>query len=309
MKKLCALFFTACFFIHGLAAQGMPVLDVSNLTQSIIQVKQLIDQLNAAYDQVKNSYQQVQQQIDMVKNLDLEKIDFSSIGNINLPGFGGSLKSAQNLIESNLTRIKEVKDSISSKKMSFGGKEYSVGGLLGLDDEGEEGSLRGLTKSIADHVKDTGKAMAEDFKKKLKPEEIAAIGRRYGLSPENYASLKMTEQIMDKTLKDMFITGSEEHAAAAMKTAGDTADALALVAEKAGDSLVAHAEAAFAGINSMITGISQVEESVKKLGSLMAQQEIVRRAREEIEADLREAAGIAEEALKEGLSKLPEGYF
>jgi hypothetical protein len=256
-----------------------------------------------------NSYEQIRQQVAMVKNLDVSNIDFSSLGNISLAGFGDPLKSAQNLIEENVALLRDVEQTLSAKKMSFGGKDYTIGGLFGLGDGGSEATIFGLSKNIIDHVKDTGAALAEDFKKKLNPEEIAAIERRYGISAENFASLKMTQQVFDETLKSMFVTGSGEHAKAALQKVGDKTGALGVLVKNAGESVVSQVEAASAGIGSVVSGIEKVEETMNRLGSFMAQQEIARRAAEEYAADARELAAKAGDGVKKAMSALPEGYW
>jgi hypothetical protein len=304
---LLALLFS--FLSAPLAAQGTPVFDFANLMQAIIQAQSMIDQINASVDQVMNSYEQIRQQVAMVKTLDPGNIDLSSFGGVSLPGFGDPLKSAQNLIEDNIKLLKDVEYTLSAKKMKFAGRDYTLGGLFGLGEGNGEGSIRGLSKSIVDHVRETGKSIAGDFKKKLSSEEIGAIKRRYGMSPEDFASFRMTEEVFNETLKKMFITGSGEHARAAMETVGKKTGALGSLVKNAGESVVSQVEAASAGIRSVVSGVEMVEESLNRIGSFLAQQEIAKKAKEEFEADLREAAARAEEKIRETMSRLPEGYF
>jgi hypothetical protein len=193
--------------------------------------------------------------------------------------------------------------------MSGGGRDYTVAGLFGLGEDGEDGTIFGLTKSVADHVRETGQHMAANFQKRLSPEQLEAIGRRYNMSAANYASLKMTAEVLDETLKQMLVTGSGEHAQAALEAVGRRTGALGTLVQNAGESVVSQIEAASAGIHSVVAGLGKMEEGVNRLGSFLAQQEIAKRAREEIEADAREIAARAEERLKEELSKVPAGYF
>jgi hypothetical protein len=298
------------FFLNfPLHSQGTPVFDAANLMQAIIQAQSMIDQINASVDQVMNSYEQIRQQVSMVKTLDPRNIDLSSFSGVSLPGFGDPLKSARNLIEENINLLKDVEYTLSAKKMKFAGKDYTLGGLFGLGEKEGEALVQGLSKSIVDHVRETGKGIAEDFKKKLSPDEIGAIMRRYGMSPENFASFKMTEEVFNDTLKKMFITGSGEHARLAMEAVGKKTGALGTLVQNAGESVVSQVEAASAGIGSVVSGIEMVEESLNRLGSFLAQQEIAKKAKEEFEADLREAAALAEEELRKNMSRFPEGYF
>jgi hypothetical protein len=286
----------------------MPVFDFSNFGQAIVQVSMLWDQVNSTMEQVKNSYEQIQQQVAMVKQLDFSELDLSLFEPGSVINFDNPQESVKALIDQSKNMLKDVENTLSSKRMNFAGQEYSLGGLLGLGGAGSGKGLFDLTAGIADHIKETGKSVAEKYKKSLSPKQLEAIKRRYGMSTENYVSMQMVGKVVEDSLKEMFITGSGEHAASLMKQVGDKTGAVGELVKGAGESLVSQVQSTTAAIGNVVAGIENLESSMNRLGSFMAQQEIVRRAREEIEAEAREQTARTEAAVKESLTKKPAGY-
>jgi P-type conjugative transfer protein TrbJ len=77
-------------FSGPLFAQGYPVIDIANLMQAINTLYATYDQITAAIEQVQNTCQQLQKQIEMVKNMDWDKVG-EIIGDMDITSLDGIL--------------------------------------------------------------------------------------------------------------------------------------------------------------------------------------------------------------------------
>ena len=80
VKKIITLLILLIFTV----AQGsanMPVIDISNLMNSVSQLYAIYDQINATIEQVQNTYQQLETQINSIKNMDWNDLKGSFANN------------------------------------------------------------------------------------------------------------------------------------------------------------------------------------------------------------------------------------
>jgi hypothetical protein len=286
----------------------MPVFDVSNFMQAIASVMGIYNQVDMTFAQVQNSYEQIRQQVEMVKGLDFENIDFSQLGSV-VRYLTDPVKNARALIERNINLIRETKNTIAHKTVNVAGVNYSLGSLLGFEEGSEGRTLLDMPKNIAGHIADTGEKLARQFMESLSLEQIEAIRRRYDMTPENYALMKMTDEVLDKTVTELFVNGSEEHVQAVLKEVSENAAVISKLTESAGESVVSNVQAATKGIEMMITGLGDLQNEVSKVAGFLAQQEIAKKAREEIENAGRELAAQLETHVEKAVSRIPLGYF
>jgi hypothetical protein len=287
-------------------ATGMPVFDISNFMQAVVQVQTTIDQVMNTIEQVKNSYMQIQQQIDMVKKLDFKNLDFSSLNLGALIDAHDPAGSVRNIIDRSVQRLTEASNIISSKKVYIGPVEISMGKLIGIGVK--EPSAYGMAKGIADHVLETGKEKAVEYAEKLTNEQVEAIKRRYNMDPENFASMKMVEEILDKGIEELFINGSGESIEAIITEAAECAVMLSGMSDEAGESVISQMQASAQGMGFMLKGLGDIRAEISRVGGFLAQQEMSKRVKEEIEAKVRETAALAEEKRSDTLSGIPIGY-
>jgi conjugal transfer/entry exclusion protein len=76
-------------FSGPLFAQGYPVIDIANLMQAINTLHATYDQITAAIEQALNTCQQLQKQIEMVKNMDWDKVG-ETIGDMDVTSLDGT---------------------------------------------------------------------------------------------------------------------------------------------------------------------------------------------------------------------------
>jgi hypothetical protein len=203
MNKSGKIIFVVFIFMAVLAgplfAQGYPVIDVANLMQAINTLYATYDQITTAIEQVQNTYQQLQKQIEMVKNMDWDKVG-EKIGDMDLTSVDGILnlryqiKDVTKLVNANMNLINNVQDTLTKKTISFGGKKYTFGGLVGFGKGSDETTLFDLPKNVSDYVSETADDLVAGYAGKLTYKQKETIMRRTGLSPRNYAKIHLVEE-------------------------------------------------------------------------------------------------------------------
>jgi hypothetical protein len=206
-------------------AQGYPVLDVANLMQAINTLYATYDQIAATIEQIQNSYQQLQKQIEMIRNIDWENIG-EKIADMDVTSVDGLLnlrhqiKDVTRLVNHNMNLVNSVQDTLTKKAVTFGGKQYTFGGLFGLGAGSEGTTIYDLPKNVADYVSDSANDLVAGYAGKLTYKQKEAIMRRSGLSPRNYAKIHLVEEQVNTLLKAMLTTGTDENIKALLKQAG-----------------------------------------------------------------------------------------
>ena len=160
MNKLGKIIFVLFVFMAVLScplfAQGYPVIDIANLMQAINTLYATYDQITTAIEQVQNTYQQLQKQIEMVKNMDWDKVG-EKIGDMDLTSVDGILnlrhqiKDVTKLVNANMNLVNNVQDTLTKKTVSFGGKQYTFGGLFGFGAGSEGTTIFDLPKNVSDY--------------------------------------------------------------------------------------------------------------------------------------------------------------
>jgi hypothetical protein len=286
------LIFTA--FLSGpLSAQGMAVLDVANLMQAINTLYAAYDQITAAIEQVQNTYRQLQKQIDMVKNMDWDKVG-DTISDMDLTSVDGILnlrhqiKDVTKLVNANMNLINNVQDTLTKKTVSFGGKKYTFGGLFGFGAGSDGTTIFDLPKNVSDYVSETSDDLTAGYAGRLTYKQKETIMRRTGLSPRNYAKVHLVEEQTNSLIKDMLTTGTDENVAALLTQAGENANAIDAMTQAAGESMVAQQQATTTALLQAAVGITRLEAGAGRLAGFMAHKEISDRIKRETDEDLRE---------------------
>jgi hypothetical protein len=287
-----AIVFMAVFSIP-LFAQGYPVIDIANLMQAINTLYATYDQITATIEQVQNTYQQLQKQIEMVKNMDWDKVG-ETFGDMDVTSLDGILKlryqikDVTKMVNANMNLINNVQDTLTKKTVSFGGKKYTFGGLFGFGAGSPGTTVFDLPKNVADYVSDTAGDLVAGYEGRLTYKQKEAIMRRTGLSPRNYAKIHLVEEQANTLIKDMLTTGTDENVVALLTQAGENAQVIDTMTQAAGESMVAQQQATTTAILQVATGITRLEAGVGRLAGFMAQKEISDQIRRETEEDLRE---------------------
>jgi hypothetical protein len=296
-----------------LMAQGYPVLDVANLMQAINTLYATYDQITATIEQVQNTYQQLQKQIEMVKNMDWDKVG-ENISDMDITSIDGILnlrnqiKDVTKLVNANMNLINNVQDTLTKKTITFGGKTYTVGGLFGFGAGSENTTIFDLPKNVVDYVSETGDDLVSGYAGKLTYKQKETIMRRTGLSPRNYAKIHLVEEQVNTLLKDMLTTGTDENMAALLTQAGENQKALDAMMEAAGESMVAQQQATTTAILQLGIGITRLEAGVGRVAGFMAQEHIAEKIKQETDEDLREETELLRRNEKMKRSGIPAGF-
>jgi hypothetical protein len=296
-----------------LSAQGMAVLDVANLMQAINTLYAAYDQITATIEQVQNTYQQLQKQIDMVKNMDWDRVG-DKISDMDLTSVDGILslrhqiKDVTKLVNANMNLINNVQDTLTKKTISFGGKKYTFGGLFGFGAGSEGTTIFDLPKNVSDYVSETSDDLTAGYEGKLTYKQKEAIMRRTGLSPRNYAKIHLVEEQTNSLIKDMLTTGTNENVAALLTQAGENANAIDAMTQAAGESMVAQQQATTTALLQAAVGITRLEAGVGRLAGFMAHKEMSDRIKQETEEDLREERELLRRNEKIKRTGIPAGF-
>jgi hypothetical protein len=251
------------------------------------------DQITAMIEQVQNTYQQLQKQIEMVKNMDWDRVG-ETIGDMDVTSLEGILnlrhqiKDVTKLVNANMNLINNVQDTLTKKTVTFGGKRYTFGGLFGFGAGSPGTTVFDLPKNVSDYVSETADDLVAGYEGRLTYRQKEAIMRRTGLSPRNYAKIHLVEEQVNTLIKDMLTTGTDENVAALLTQAGENAQVIDAMTQAAGESMVAQQQATTTAILQVATGITRLEAGVGRLAGFMAQKEISEQIKRETDEDLRE---------------------
>jgi hypothetical protein len=317
MKKIKKIFVMAIAFFSlsalPVSAQGYPVMDVANLMQAINTLYATYDQITAAIEQVQNTYQQLKKQIEMVATMDWENVG-EKLGEMDITSVDGILnlrhqiKDVTKLVNANMNLINNVQDTLTKKKISFGGKYYTFGGLFGFGKGSEGTTIFDLPKNVVDYVSETGDDMVAGYAGKLTYKQKETIMRRTGLSPRNYAKIHLVEEQANTLLKDMLTSGTNENVVAILERAGTNQEAIAGMMEAAGESMIAQQQATTTALLEVTTGITRLEAGVGRLAGFMAQKEISGQLLKQTEEDMREEQELMRRNEKIKRSGIPAGF-
>jgi hypothetical protein len=312
-KIIFLLFIFTAVFSGPLFAQGYPVIDIANLMQAINTLYATYDQITATIEQVQNTYQQLQKQIEMVKNMDWEKMG-DKIADMDVTSLDGFLnlrdqiKDVTRLVNHNMNLINNVQDTLTKKTVTFGGKKYSFGGLFGLGAGSEGTTIFDLPKNVADYVSETADDLVAGYAGKLTYKQKEAIMRRTGLSPRNYAKIHFVEEQVNTLLKDMLTTGTNENISALLKQAGENTKGIDAMMQAAGESMVAQQQVTTNAILQLAVAITRMEAGVGRLSGFLGQKMVAERIQREANEDLRDEFELIRKNEKIKRSGIPAGF-
>lgn len=297
--KILALITVMSFTGNRVFATGYPVLDISNLIQSIEQLYAIYDQINATIEQVQNTYKQLENQINSVKSMNWDDLassfseeNWSSEGGLkgawdNIGNFRKNMTDATSVINDNMNLINDVKNTLENKTVTAMGKEYTVAGLFGIGKYGKN-NLLGMPLDALDYVKEAGEEIAKGYAGELTYREKQAIMDKWGLDPENYAYVKLVEEQANSVINDLIIGGSGEHIDAQLAKAAKNNEALLALSQNADDSIVAGIQASTGATIELKNMCGNIWGSLQKYGAAYAQKSVEEKLRDQVEKDTKE---------------------
>jgi conjugal transfer/entry exclusion protein len=163
------------------AAQGYPVMDITNLFTAIENGLTMMEQLQTMYNTLKTSYDQLQQQIKNFESFDFKNLDAKDPL--------GSWKSINTYANRMMNYEQNIESIINRKDIKIGNGSYSLGDIF-TTPPGE--TMRSMTM---DGVSFT---MIDPFERKLTTEEKAVFHQKYGMSYGNYMRINHMGEVLKK---------------------------------------------------------------------------------------------------------------
>jgi hypothetical protein len=286
MFSLRKVFFAALTAVLALGipldshAQGYPVLDVANLVQAIETLYASYDHITQAIETVKNTYQQLQKQIDMVKNMDWDDVGetFKNMDPTSLNGIlamRGQIQDVVYYVNRNMDLINNVEDTLTKKTISFGGKNYTFGGLFGFGRGSPGTTIFDLPKNVKDYVDETADEVTAGYEGRLSYKQKEAVMRRYGLSARNYAKVRLVEEQTSDLVRKMLTAGTDEHTQALLEEAHANQKAVDDIMGAAGESMVAQQQATTTALLNIATGLARLEDGVNRFAAYQANRDVL----------------------------------
>lgn len=250
MRKIRAMLLALIIGCAGTSAfaQGLPVLDVANLMQSIESVYQYYQQIQNTIEQVQNTYKQIEQAAQQMASMnwdDLKNLgdNFSGMGENPFEVISGVRNSAQDItkaVNKNMNRIYDLQDSLNKQSISFGGMNVSLADLCGAGEPDK--NIFGFVKNAWEYSTDTENGAFSDAIKgwegKLDYKQRQAIMRKYGMSPRNYATLEYGNYQLSKLIAESNLQATEEGQKQLLEQIENDANAINTMAKNAPDGSV-----------------------------------------------------------------------
>ena len=250
MRKIRAMLLALIIGCAGTSAfaQGLPVLDVANLMQSIESVYQYYQQIQNTIEQVQNTYKQIEQAAQQMASMnwdDLKSLgdNFSGMGENPFEVISGVRNSAQDItkaVNKNMNRIYDLQDSLNKQSISFGGMNVSLADLCGAGEPDK--NIFGFVKNAWEYSTDTENGAFSDAIKgwegKLDYKQRQAIMRKYGMSPRNYATLEYGNYQLSKLIAESNLQATEEGQKQLLEQIENDANAINTMAKNAPDGSV-----------------------------------------------------------------------
>lgn len=300
------------------------VIDVANLGYSIEQLYTMYDQVTSAIEQAENSWNQLQTQLETVKNIDWDNLDVSAFTST---GEGSYWSSFSNLsdkqkvmagrqqiidlttaVNSHIEKLNNVENSFKDTGLTFNGKKYTYGSLLGIaDTAGGNNTITGLAKSVADYFSDAAEEAAVTWSGNLTYQQRKQIMQKYGMSPESYYKVKLAEEATAGTMTKALIHGSDDAVSTDIDELSKDGVALNKMFESAGESFSAKADAIGQGELEICKWIKNIGEDFKAVASTSAMDAVQNKVKEEQDA-FEKARAEATEASNSNLQSFEDKY-
>jgi conjugal transfer/entry exclusion protein len=190
MKKGILAIILSLMVAMGVSAQGYPVIDITNVVQSIQNGFTMVEQLHAMYTSIKTSYEQLQQQIKNFESFDLNSL------NANDPL--GSWNSIMTYANRMAVYEKNIETIVNRKDLKIGDGTYSLSDLFST-----------ATNYVADNLKlDNLNFSFDPFERRLSTAEKASFHRKFGISFGKYFRINHFGDALRKKASE--ITGYTE---------------------------------------------------------------------------------------------------
>ena len=212
MKKILILVFSLFIGFTNVYSQAVvndPLVNGSVLSEAVAVFTELMEMYDQTMNQIQmiqQKYEQMQFYIDRAANWKWDEVKWD--GDLD---FRNELTQATKNINRQLTNIRQIKNSLTTNTVSWGGQSYSLASLAGVPIEGQ-GNLEDFIKEGEDYYEDGFRKAAKYFEEGVPEREAQYIWSKYGLSPANY---KMVRDVEKKVIdKASYLIGNAEEGSA-----------------------------------------------------------------------------------------------
>jgi hypothetical protein len=294
MRKIIVLAAISMFSLSVPVFSQQAVLDIANLMQAITTLYATYDEITQMVEQVQNTYKQLEKQADMIKNMNFDKIGeaIQNMDPTSLEGFlamRDQIKDVTYYVNKNMNLINSLEDTLTKKTIAFGGKKYTMGGLLGFGDSASNGTtIFDLPKNLSDYVEETAHEAMAGYEGKLTYAQKEAVMNMWGLSPRNYAKLRLVEENMNDFIRKLSMSAQGENYKMILEQVWENHNTVSAMMEAADESLNNQMQATTHAILGLGTSLARMENGLNNLGGFLANKEITGQQKELYEAQMRE---------------------
>jgi len=256
---------------------NMPVIDISNLFQSVEQLYAIYEQVMTSIEQVQNTYTQIEAAAKEVASINWE--DYASIGD-NFVGLNSNpfdfitavnttAQDIENAVNKKLNQVKDLKKTLTNKTISFGGMDVSVAELCGHGSNGT--GTEEFVTNATDVISSTAEKAAKSYEKSLTPEQRRAIFEKWGMEPYEYAYNLIVNNNLSGLLSESNILGTIEAIDATMQENEGVRSVLNNVASNLPDGNMKSALEVGLKYDALISeGIEGVKEGLTGISSMIS---------------------------------------
>lgn len=206
MKKLYGIILTLLLCVSHIHAQaGGVVFDPTNWITAIESLYATYDQIMNTVQQLKTQYEQLQHAYEMAKTWDITTVKWDGDWD-----FRNEIRSAGLAVNRQLTRLRNVKETMQARNIRLGGTSYSIADLVGAGNANKN-ILRFIEHGAEWMSNDQMRRAVRGFTGKMSEREKRAIWSKYGISPANYVFVKQTDDFLKKQMTRVMATGLDEN--------------------------------------------------------------------------------------------------
>lgn len=193
----------SCISMYGQAAvvtvPGSTSFDIESWLVAIDEVGQSIDQVRATYQTITNQITQIEKAAERAKKINWNDFstDFLYDDNYDIRY---DIRNAGKKVNSYLTKVRNLRDTLTTDTIVIGNTRYSVADICGFGDQDRNfaTAVEDYHKYFSDHYQNAVDALEG----KLTESQKIAIMNKYGVSPANYIMVTEAANIVkNKTAK------------------------------------------------------------------------------------------------------------
>jgi hypothetical protein len=292
--------------IGSASAQAALVLDTPNLLQAIDSLYAHYDEIMQTIENVKNTYMQLEQSIKAVQGMNWDDISLAMSDHNGIPDIRDPIRSVMKQVNHNMNLLNNVQDTLTKKKVSIGGRNYTIAGLVGLGEPGT--TILDLPLNAVDYTRDAFKDAAKGFDGKLTEADRTRIMERYGMSARNYYTLKQTESLIKDTVTALFSWGTDTGIDAVVKDVATNNQAIVEMMNSNTDSQTVQLQSLTTACMNISTAIGNLQAGFNRYSGYIATKDILDKQQKENEADFEESQQKARNVQSQGRSAIPPGF-